>query len=77
MLGHHFIIKTDQRALKYLLEQRELGIEQQKWVSKLLGYTFEIHYKSGKDNKVADAFSRREEIEFKAFTLQQYDDILS
>lgn len=42
LLGHHFVINTDQRALKYLLEQRELGGDQHKWVSKLLGYNFEI-----------------------------------
>lgn len=33
--------------------------EQQKWVSKLLGYDYEIIYRSGKTNSVADALSRR------------------
>ncbi|KAL0288691.1 UNVERIFIED_CONTAM: Retrovirus-related Pol polyprotein from transposon [Sesamum radiatum] len=32
--------------------------EQQKWVTKLLGYSFEIHFKSGRKNVVADALSR-------------------
>lgn len=76
LLGHQFIIKTDHRALKYLLEQLGLGNEQQRWVSKLLGYTFEIQYKLDKDNKVADALSRKEEVDFKAFSVYQYDDIL-
>lgn len=75
LLGHHFVIKTDQRALKYLLEQRELNNEQQKWVSKLLGYSFEIHYNPGKDNKVADSLSRKEEVELKAFSVQHLEEL--
>lgn len=35
--------------------------EQQKWVTKMQGYDFEIVYKKGKDNIVADALSRKEE----------------
>lgn len=57
-MGGRFIIKTNQKSLKYLLEQRILDSNQQKWVSKLLGYDFEIHYKEGKENRVADALSR-------------------
>jgi hypothetical protein len=35
--------------------------EQQKWVEKMQGFDFEIIYKKGKDNVVADALSRIEE----------------
>lgn len=41
-----------------------------------MGYTFEIQYKSGKDNRVVDALSRKEEMELKAFSVCQYDDLL-
>ena len=33
--------------------------EQQKWVSKLMGFDFEVKYKPGQHNSVADALSRR------------------
>ncbi|KAF2293986.1 hypothetical protein GH714_006085 [Hevea brasiliensis] len=41
-----------------MVEQRVITPEQQNWVSKLLGYDYEIVYKPGKENKVADALSR-------------------
>ncbi|RVW13399.1 Transposon Tf2-8 polyprotein [Vitis vinifera] len=54
-----FFIRTDQRSLKYFLEQRVATSEQQKWVAKLLGYDYEIIYRPGKENSVVDALSRR------------------
>lgn len=62
LLGHLFVIKTDQKALKFLLEEQQLGVDQQKWVSKLLGYKFKIQYKHGKENRVSDALSRRKKL---------------
>ncbi|PWA98195.1 hypothetical protein CTI12_AA000110 [Artemisia annua] len=56
--GHHFIIKTDQQSLKYFLEQRVTSLLQQKWLAKLMGLDYEIVYKKGTENKVADALSR-------------------
>jgi hypothetical protein len=57
LLGQCFQIKTDHQSLKYFLEQRISSQEQQKWVTKLFGYDYEIIYKKGKDNVVADALS--------------------
>ena len=40
-MGRKFQILTDQRSLRYFLEQRVTTPEQQKWVTKLLGYEYE------------------------------------
>lgn len=56
--GRHFIIKTDHNSLKYFLHQRANTAFQHKWVSKLLGYDYEIQLKNGSQNAAADALSR-------------------
>lgn len=58
LLDKHFKIKTDHFSLKYLLGQRLTTPFQVKWLPKLLGYDYEISYKSGSENVVADALSR-------------------
>lgn len=53
-----FIIRTDRRSLKFFVEQRVSTLLQQKWSNRMLGYGFEIVYRKGEDNNVADALSR-------------------
>lgn len=60
LMDRHFKIKTDHFSLKYLLDQRLTTPFQAKWLPKLLGYDYEIAYKKGSENIVADALSRRE-----------------
>jgi hypothetical protein len=69
LLGQHFQIKTDHQSLKYFLEQRISSQEQQKWVTKLFGYDYEIIYKKGKDNVMEDALSHKYEEEGSFFSL--------
>lgn len=40
------------------MEQNLHMLEQHKWLHKLLGYDFEIQYKLGAENVLADALSR-------------------
>ena len=52
-----FIVCIDQRCLKFLLDQRLMTAEHQRWIIKLMGYVFEVQYKLGLENKVVDALS--------------------
>ncbi|KAL4354641.1 hypothetical protein GQ457_06G032960 [Hibiscus cannabinus] len=58
LLGRKFTILTDQQSLRELTQQTIQTPEQQRWLSKLIGYNFEICYRPGKMNSVADALSR-------------------
>lgn len=62
LLGRRFIIKTDHKSLKELMTQVVLTPEQQFYLTKLLGFQYEILYRPGKCNLVVDALSRQEEI---------------
>lgn len=57
LMGAHFIIRTDQKSLKWLLQQKISTPFQQFWLSKLMGFDYEIQYKNGKENLAAYALS--------------------
>ena len=58
-VGNRFRVKTDHNSLRFFLEQKQLQERQQKWVSKIQAYDFDIEYVKGKSNVVVDALSRR------------------
>jgi len=73
LLGRKFTIHTDKKSLKFLVDQIMAGEAQQKWIAKLLGFDFEIKYELGRENKVADALSRRVYLEaISAVTFQDW-----
>lgn len=59
LLGTHVKIETDHMSLKYLQTQPNLSPRQARWQEFLSQYDIEIIYKSGKQNIIADALSRR------------------
>ena len=59
LVGNKFVVKTDLNSLRHFLTQKDLNERQQKWVSKIQAYDFDIEYVKGKNNIVADALSQR------------------
>ncbi|KAH9726475.1 hypothetical protein KPL70_008268 [Citrus sinensis] len=58
LLGRFFVIRTDHRSIKELLQQVIQTPDQQVYLQKLLSFQFRIDYKPGHANRAADALSR-------------------
>ena len=62
LLGSKFTVFTDNNPLCYI-KSSKLGAAQIRWLSELVLYDFDIIYRSGKSNLVADTLSRCPEVE--------------
>lgn len=59
LVGNRFRVKSDHNSLCHFMGQQILNDKQQRWVSKVQAYDFDIQYVWGKHNVVTDALSRR------------------
>eukprot|EP00253_Pinus_taeda_P025702 PITA_25702 len=59
LVCNKFQVKTDHKSLRRFMGQQGLNDRQQRWVSKVQAYDFDIEYVRGKHNVVANALSGR------------------
>jgi hypothetical protein len=58
----HFLIITDHKALEYFGTKRLLNERQIRWMGLLSQFHFQITYRPGKENAIADILSRKDEL---------------
>jgi hypothetical protein len=59
IMGRKFLLLTYNSRVKYLFNQPDLNARQERWLSFLREFDFEVRHIKGKENKVANALSRR------------------
>ena len=59
LAGKKFKVITDHQSLKYLKTQPSLTPKQHRWLVGLVDFDFDIEYRPGRQNVVADSLSRR------------------
>ena len=58
-MGRKFLLLTDNSCVQYLFSQPDLNARQARWLAFLSEFNFKVRHIKGKENKVADALSRR------------------
>jgi hypothetical protein len=71
LMGNRFELRTDHNGLKYLFDQPNLNSRESRWLEFLREYEFDIKHIKGKENKVANALSRKVH-ELHATTISMY-----
>jgi hypothetical protein len=62
LYGQKCDIYMDHKSLKYIFTQSDLNMRQRRWLELIKDYELEIHYHLGKANVVADALSRKSQV---------------
>ncbi|KAK3017209.1 hypothetical protein RJ639_007764 [Escallonia herrerae] len=65
LLGSSFIGQTDNTAVSHFLSQSKLTSKQARWQELLAEFNFMLEYRASSSNSVADALSRRAELDQK------------
>src|SRR6202163_689507 len=73
LLGNRISIITDHRSLQYLATQDKLSARQTRWSEFLQQFDYEIRYRPGRDNHVADSLSRRPDHQLNALSQSSVD----
>ena len=58
LYGKKFVVRTDHAPLQWLTHHKDLTSRRMRWALSLQSYDFSIEYIKGKENFVADVFSR-------------------
>jgi hypothetical protein len=73
LYGQKCDIYTDHKILKYMFTQSELNMRQRRWLELIKDYEPDIHYQPGKANVVADALSRKSQVNMLAAHPMPYE----
>ena len=69
LLGSRFTVYTDNNPLVYV-KTSKLGAAQIRWLSELALFDFDIVYRTGRTNHVADALSKDQKIQIHQMKVQ-------
>jgi hypothetical protein len=73
LYGQKYGIYTDHKSLKYIFTQSELNMRHRRWLELIKDYELEIHYHPGIANVVADALSRKSQVNMMAAHSMSYE----